>query len=179
MKRIVNLMLIISFITYILLFIWVIFLKCNVESWINATYNLFKPMTLKERFLYDIIPFINKSYMRMRSNVYNVFLFIPIPFYIKLLMNNCSDSRIILLGIFISLFVEMLQLFIPFCAFATEDIICNSFGNLVGLLIYNAFFKKYAELENKLLLVCYSFVFLPIVCYAIYNTINNYHIYRF
>lgn len=179
MKKIVNLMLIISCMTYILLFMWVIFLKCNVESWINATYNLFKQMTLKERFLYDFIPFTNKSYMRMRSNIYNIFLFIPIPFYIKIIKNSYSDKKIIILGIAISLCVELLQLFIPFCGFATEDIICNSFGNLVGLLIYNLFFKKYTKLENKLIVICYSFIFLPIVIYAIYNTIINYHIYHF
>ena len=178
MKKIVDLLTIISFVLYILIFIWIVYLKSNQESWILATYNLFKDMPLIERFKYDLIPFSNTSMMRTRSNYYNVLIFIPIPIYLKIIFNKIKYNHLLLLGLILTLFIEFSQLFIPFCGFATEDIICNFIGSVTGVIIYHLFLKKNSELENKIISIAMLYIILPIFIYALINTINHIDAYK-
>lgn len=74
-------------------------------------------------------------------------MFIPIGFFVALLW-NLKDKNIILIGFVISLFIEFCQLLIS-RGTDIDDLILNTLGTIVGLLIYKLLSKKFNKLfEN-------------------------------
>lgn len=69
-----------------------------------------------------------------RYEVYlNILLLLPIGF---LLSRICKKYKIILIGIFMSLTIEFLQLLLMCGTFETGDIILNIFGVFLGIALY-------------------------------------------
>ena len=66
----------------------------------------------------------------------NIVLFIPMGIYLQLLKKNKKIWISTLFVLFISLFVEMLQLILGLGAADIDDIILNFLGGLIGVLIY-------------------------------------------
>ena len=76
----------------------------------------------------------------------NIVLFIPFGFFIYIKFEKNKTKT--LLAIFImTLCVEFIQGFIPYRFCDIDDIILNTFGGYIGIIIYNILFSKF---NNKL-----------------------------
>ena len=76
----------------------------------------------------------------------NIVLFIPFGFFIYIKFEKNKTKT--LLAVFImTLGVEFIQGFIPYRFCDIDDIILNTFGGYLGIIIYNILFSKF---NNKL-----------------------------
>ncbi len=74
-------------------------------------------------------------------------MFIPFGFIIPLLW-NISNKKVIIIGFSISLFIEIMQLFLS-RGTDIDDLILNTIGVLFGLIIFKLLNNKYYDFMNK------------------------------
>ncbi len=100
----------------------------------------------------NLIPFkvlpetYNEAFVNGHRNYFlinflgNIIMFTPIGFFIPLLW-NLSNKKIIIIGFCSSLFIEISQLFLT-RGTDIDDLILNTIGVCLGLLLYNYLYKK-------------------------------------
>lgn len=104
------------------------------------------------RFYINYIPFVEtvKMFTNEFSDIHialynvigNILLFIPLGFCIPLFFNKKNKlSKVILYGFTASLTIEVLQIFTPFNTTDIDDIIFNTFGSILGFIIFNIFYR--------------------------------------
>ena len=71
----------------------------------------------------------------------NIVLFIPYGFLLPILY-KVKGKYVVLLGLSLSLFIELFQLFLPRWT-DIDDIILNTFGTFIGYLLYKYYVKIY------------------------------------
>ncbi|MBR0038416.1 MAG: VanZ family protein [Lachnospiraceae bacterium] len=69
----------------------------------------------------------------------NTLLFVPIGICIPLLW-NISYGKVMLIGFLYTLFIELTQMFMPRVS-DVDDLILNSFGVFIGILIHKCLIK--------------------------------------
>lgn len=168
---------VISFLMYLIILIWIVFFKVNIVDWINASINLMKEYSIVERFKKGLNIINEYKVWKVKSYVLNILILIPFPGYLKLLCRYLNDFSLFLFGVFLTLTIELIQLFLPFCGFALEDILCNSIGVIVGILFIKIFKHEFKLCELDKLLIGNIILFLPICLFAIINTIINFEVY--
>lgn len=77
----------------------------------------------------------------------NIIMFMPIGFFAPLLW-KLSNKEIIVLGFCISLFIESSQLFLA-RGTDIDDLILNTIGVMLGLLLYRILYKKFKNFMIK------------------------------
>lgn len=182
--RRLNILSIILFCIYILLLIWIVLFKCNIYLSITNGYFEFKTLTLKERFEYYLIPFIDyfnndstQTFIKFKDGILNVFVFIPLGLYLSFFMKNNKFIKVIIYTFLISLLFEIIQLFSLLGSFQTEDLILNLVSGLLGYIIYKIIYKeKNIKVLNILSLIC-IIILTPILIYGVINTINMIDVY--
>ena len=97
--------------------------------------------TYKEVFVNDHINYFLINFLG------NTILFITFGFIIPLLW-NISNTRFMIIGFCSSLFIEICQLFLA-RGTDIDDLILNTFGVIIGLLIYRLFISKNKQFLNK------------------------------
>jgi len=97
--------------------------------------------TYKEVFINGYINYFIVNFLG------NIMLFIPIGFFIALLW-KLNDKRVILIGFCISLFIEFCQLFLN-RGTDVDDLILNTVGTILGLLLYKFLNKKFNKFISK------------------------------
>lgn len=104
------------------------------------------------RLYINYIPFVEtvKMFTNEFSDIHialynvigNILLFIPLGFCIPLFFNKKNKlSKVILYGFIASLTIEVLQIFTPFNTTDIDDIIFNTFGSILGFIIFNIFYR--------------------------------------
>ena len=179
-----NILSIILFCIYILLLIWIVLFKCNIYLSITNGYFEFKTLTLKERFDYYLIPFIDyinndstQTFIKFKDGILNVIVFIPLGLYLSFFIKNNKFIKVIFYTFLISLLFEIIQLFSLLGSFQTEDLILNTFSGLLGYIIYKIIYKeKNIKVLNILSLIC-IIILTPILIYGVINTINMIDVY--
>ena len=179
-----NILSIILFCIYILLLIWIVLFKCNIYLSITNGYFEFKTLTLKERFDYYLIPFIDyinndstQTFIKLKDGILNVFVFIPLGLYLSFFIKKNKFIKVIFYTFLISLLFEIIQLFSLLGSFQTEDLILNTFSGLLGYIIYKIIYKeKNIKVLNILSLIC-IIILTPILIYGVINTINMIDVY--
>lgn len=182
--KILNILSIILFCIYILLLIWIVLFKCNIYLSITNGYFEFKTLTLKERFDYYLIPFIDyfnndstQTFIKFKDGILNVFVFIPLGLYLSFFIKNNKFIKVIIYTFLISLLFEIIQLFSLLGSFQTEDLILNLVAGLLGYIIYKIIYKeKNIKVLNILSLIC-IIILTPILIYGVINTINMIDVY--
>lgn len=67
----------------------------------------------------------------------NIALFIPFGFFASCYSSALRPKTIVIVGFLLSLCIEIIQLFfIPFRAFDVDDILLNTFGTAIGVLLF-------------------------------------------
>lgn len=169
--------LLLSFILYLIILIWLVIFKANIKDWILNTINFMSKMTYKERIMYGLIPFKTFKLWKMKAYILNVIVFILFPIYLKMIFNNLSNKFVLLMGLICTLIIEITQIFLPFCGFAVEDIICNFLGVIIGIIIYHKLIKIIKIVNIDFINNTLLFMYILIVTYALTNTLINYNIY--
>lgn len=99
--------------------------------------DMYKEVILNGNINYFIINFLG-----------NIAMFIPLGFGIQLLW-NIKGKKVVLIGFSVSLVIELLQLLLP-RGTDIDDIILNTLGTLIGVLIYKLVNKKYSSFLSNL-----------------------------
>lgn len=165
----------IAFGIYLFLLIWVIGLKFN-SQWLPDLGVEMRSIPLKNRGAF--IPFKtfidNGLYFELEYFL-NVILYIPmgliLPFIIK---KPWLSALLVFLS---SLIFELAQLFTGFGGFDTTDIICNTLGGFLGLLVFYMFRKKVSDRAVNIIDFVVIIIFSPVAMYALINTIINWDLY--
>lgn len=125
---------------YLLMFYLLIMLKevigfPSISNWqrvLNVQGNIFDPNI-------SLIPFVNGI---LHSDYLNVVIFIPLGFFLPLMWRKYHNGfETIKFGFYLSLFIELSQLFTRFRATDINDLITNTIGAAVGWSIYFVFSK--------------------------------------
>lgn len=98
-------------------------------------YDTYIEVTRNHNFTYFLVSFLG-----------NIVIFIPIGIFIKLLWPKLSNSKIILYGFCISLFIEICQIPLPRTT-DIDDLLCNTFGVYLGVLCYRIW-KRYVDMKE-------------------------------
>ncbi len=138
----------IIFIYYLLFLFWGILFKFDLTHTIN-TAHFFPSRSV------NISPF-DASGGRLEI-IFNLLIFIPFGFF-KGRFSEYSFLRKLGAIFFVSLFVEILQFLFGIGATDITDIITNSTGGLIGLLLYHAL-QKNEDSQNIISLVFGGFLF--------------------
>lgn len=94
---------------------------------------------VSETYRYSFYPFLNytKLYNEMLAQIIlNVVMFIPIGFLIGGAVKNMNTLKILGIGCFLSLTIEIIQLLSKRGVFNIDDIIHNTIGGIIGYGIY-------------------------------------------
>ena len=75
----------------------------------------------------------------LRNIVGNILLFVPLGFSFPLRFKVNKFWKVILLGFFTSCLVEVIQLFTSIRSFDVDDLILNTFGAIIGFILYRLF----------------------------------------
>lgn len=169
----------ISIILYMLFLIWALLFKLNDVGQIKLSYYLLNSMTPKERFLYDIVPFQFSHPIRLQQLfvVLNAFIFAPFGFFLPIKDDKIKILKHLLICFLISLSFEIIQFFTLIGCFATDDLITNTLGYLIGLLLYMTFFIKLSDKMKFKLIYIFNIILLVIVVFGFVMTIINFNVY--
>lgn len=124
----------------------------KIELGINGNINILKNGThginlLPLKVLFETYRevFINLNINYFIINFLgNIIMFMPIGFFIPLLW-EIPDKKIIIVGLLFSLFIEVCQLFLN-RGTDVDDLILNTLGTILGLLVYKFLYKKFKNL---------------------------------
>ena len=88
-----------------------------------------------------------------RDNILgNIFAFSPLGFLLPILFDKCNNvKKILIIGLTVSLSIEVVQVVFSLGSGDIDDIILNVFGTILGFWIYKKFNKR---LENLLRRIC-------------------------
>ena len=107
----------------------------SISNWqrvLNVQGNIFDPNI-------SLIPFVNGI---LHSDYLNVVMFIPLGFFLPLMWRKYHNGfETIKFGFYLSLFIELSQLFTRFRATDINDLITNTIGAAVGWSIHFVFSK--------------------------------------
>ena len=164
----------ITLVLFLLFLLWGLWLKFNDIYMIKMNYiNLLSHLSLRERFLYDIVPFQYKFdvFNQIKETIYNSFIFIPIGIFLNILFDKKNILRDILICFGISLSIELLQLFTMIGSFSSSDLIMNTLGYFLSLPIYYLIIKKLPLKFNIILFLTSNILLSIILVYAFFNTL--------
>ena len=170
-----------AFSIYLFLLIWIIALKFNAE-WLPEIGRYFRKMPLMERVGKKIIPFYDmyeKGIYFNKDYFWNVIIYMPLGIYLLIILKNrhkCLTSIIII--ILSSFIFEFIQLVTGFGGCDGSDLVCNTLGGVVGLILYLLLIKKFPSRVINIINLLAIIFFLPLGIHAFINTIMNLHLYK-
>ena len=161
------------FYTFILL--WIVCLKFGNAEMLHRNYINLTELTLEERFMWDIVPFHTRQNHELQHMefVANSLIFAPFGILLNYAFKKRNIFRDIVICFTFSLAIEVFQLYSLLGGFATEDLIMNTLGYFVGLILYYAIFKK--RTVKTCIWVCRiaNFILLPVFIYALVTALQN------
>ena len=165
----------ITFILFILFLFWGLWFKFNDNTSIVENYKFLITMSLKERLLYDIIPFQYRFDVRNQVIIalLNAVIFMPIGVLLNIIFEKKNILRDVLICFGISLTIEIIQLFTLIGSFSTSDLIMNTLGYFIGLPFYYLLFKKETVKFNSLFFIIVNSCLSVILLFGLINTIYS------
>ena len=118
------------FIIYLIALYWVLLLKLGVRF-----------SYVKKRSV-NLVPF-SELVILTAENILNVMIFIPLGIYAGILFRRWIFGKKLLFYLLLSLLVEGLQYIFRLGAFDVTDIVTNTLGGLIGLLLFNGLDKAF------------------------------------
>lgn len=160
---------------YVFILLWMLIFKFSNAEMLARNYKNLSELNLKERFLWDIVPFYtrqNHTLQRLEF-VANCLVFAPFGVLLNYLFKKRCIIRDFALCVGFSMAIEVFQLYTLLGGFATADLIMNSLGYFVGLLIYYLIFKK--RTVKTCIWTCRiaNAIFLPLFIWALVTTLQN------
>ena len=156
---------------YVLLVIWAILFKFSRISEIYTKTTMTIPQRVMNGLrLFDFFSETNpkRFWHECLVAIGNLVLFVPIGVNGSFFFNK---GRAILLGCAFSCVVECIQLFAYFGVFSFEDIILNTLGVVLGVLIYCAIVCHIPQRVVKGINSCLLFVGIPVTFAAYFSVV--------
>lgn len=113
------------FVIYLIAICWILLFKLGVRFSYMGKRNI------------NLIPF-SEPLILTGENILNVVIFVPLGVYAGILFERWIFSKKILFFFLLSLIVEELQYTLRVGAFDVTDIITNTLGGIIGLMIFKA-----------------------------------------
>jgi glycopeptide antibiotics resistance protein len=165
-----------TFVFYMIILIWITIFKCNIEAGAQSAGHLLKKMTLIERFAYALADnSINDG--GIKQMLPNVLIFVPLGILVPLLRGRIAPVSTSAIAFFTTLSIECLQLVLAFGYFTYGDLICNTAGAALGIIIYALLIRKMGDTAKFKTLIFCNFLAMAISIFATVNTILNFEIY--
>ena len=164
---------------YIVILIWGIILKASNIN-ILPDFNYMIKLDLYSRFTRSPLNPFSMTYTKVEYNILNVAAFIPYGFIISALSEKKTVLKAARLSLLLSLIFEILQIFTAIGGFATNDLMYNTLGGIVGFVIFavldlvtNRFTEKTREdITRAVVIICYI-CFVPLAIYGVGKTIYH------
>lgn len=162
---------------YLWLIIWALVLKLGRESILIGNYTNLKDMTLTERIMWDILPFNYRGEGLYRTKiimdtVMNCFVFIPVGVAFGYLFAKKNILRDIAICLGFSLLIETMQLITMLGNSATEDLITNVIGGIIGSLLYRILFIRLSVKNSIRLLSAVNLIFAAVTAFSLITTVG-------
>ena len=164
-----------TFVFYIIILLWVTILKCNMEASIHGVRIFLEPMSIRDRFIYATSYFeLDDS---ITSMLLNVFIFIPFGILVPLLRGKAAVLTTTAMAFLTTLAIESTQLIIAFGYFTYMDLICNTLGAALGIIIF-AILRKLLSDDATIRALTVSNIFgVAASIFATIRTVMNIGIY--
>lgn len=164
-----------TFVFYIIILLWVTILKCNMEASVHGVRIFLETMSVQERFIYAMSYFeLDDS---ITSMLLNVFIFIPFGILVPLLRGKASVLTTTALAFLTTLAIESTQLIIAFGYFTYMDLICNTLGVALGVIIFVILRKRLSDEATLRALTVSSLFGIAASIFATISTVINIEIY--
>jgi glycopeptide antibiotics resistance protein len=95
----------------------------------------------------NLIPF-SEPIISNSENILNVVIFVPLGIYAGILFERWIPGKRLVFVFLLSLLVEGLQYILRLGAFDVTDIITNTLGGMIGLIIFSAIGKAFNNREK-------------------------------
>ena len=166
---------IIATVMFSLLLPWMLLFKFNKVYLMRRGYLSFLALSLKERFMLDLIPFrFTEDYVnQILVIILNCAIFAPFGVAFNTLFKKKSIKRDLLICFLISLGVELTQLFTLLGGFATIDLITNTISYFIGYLIYKLVFARLSLKWHVRIYRLSILLLIPLVSVAAVTTLGN------
>lgn len=169
---------VISLIFYIIVLVWIISFKMNMEQAIFECMYYFGQFTLKERFMMSMTTFkFEGLFNDWKDVLVNMCFFMPIGVYCFELIKKNRFIKGLGIAILVTLLLESIQLITTVGYFTFSDLVSNTLGYVIGYLIYyllNRFLNKKAVYY---IFMGFTIFFIALSIYGIVNTIIHIEIY--
>ncbi len=157
---------------YSVVLFWIIVLKLNISFSYKGTQNV-NLIPFREPLLYNGRIDYNEIFL-------NILIFVPLGLYVGILFKKLNIARKIFSFFMVSLFCEVCQFILKIGAFDITDIINNTFGGIVGLLLYKGLEKTFNSpvKAQKIINVIATIGTIIIVSTLLYLKINRLLMFR-
>ena len=129
---------------YFFILVWGLCFKFGNAEMLATNYKNLSELNLRERFLWDIIPFYTRQDHTLQWLEFfaNSVVFAPFGVLFNYLFKKRNILRDFAICLALSLSIEVFQLYTLFGGFATADLIMNGLGYFLGLVVYYLIFKN-------------------------------------
>jgi glycopeptide antibiotics resistance protein len=129
-SKVTNRLTTVLFIIYLIAIWWILLFKLGVR------------FSYMEKRSVNLIPF-NEPVILSSENILNVMIFTPLGVYAGILFERWIFGKKLFFAFLISLIVEALQFILAVGAFDITDIITNTLGGIIGLLLFKVIEKRF------------------------------------
>jgi glycopeptide antibiotics resistance protein len=157
---------------YLAVLFWIIVLKLNISFSYKGTQNVnFIPF--REPLLYNSRIDYNEIFL-------NILIFVPLGLYVGVLFKKLTTARKIFSFFMVSLFCEVCQFVLRIGAFDITDIINNTLGGIIGLLLFKVLEKTFnsSVKAQKIINIIATIGTIIIVSTLLYLKINRLLMFR-
>ena len=161
------------FSVYLIALYWIIVLKFNITAYHDRVERVINLIPFREAVLYQ-------SPLDWNETLLNVVIFVPFGFYTGILWEQWGLGRKVVLFFSASFLLEVSQYILKVGAFDITDLINNTTGGILGLLIFNGLesaFQSRTKAQKLINIVCLVGTVL-IFSFLIFLKLNNLWIFR-
>lgn len=162
------------YIFYCILLSWVILFRLNIAEFCGK-YNGICYIPFEDKYNYT------SSLAKFICEIGNVISFIPAGIYLSLFFKeNQIINRVlksICFIIILSLFFEVVQYILVIGFSSTTDLIHNTIGGLIGIVIYEVFRRYVSNEKINLINKVTLYFIIPLSVFAVISTLININLY--
>ena len=162
---------------YSWILIWALVFKLGNETILKNLYINLKDFTLKERILWDLVPFNyrGEGEYKMKiilDTVLNCFVMAPFGVMLCYVFKKPNVLRDAAICLGIAVAIESLQLLTMLGNPATEDLITNTVGYFIGFGLYMLLFRRLSVKSTVIVALVADVLFAIGSVYALISTIG-------
>lgn len=172
-----------TFTLYMVILVWIVIFKVNYH-WVTEIRHYYNGLTIAERLGKSIIPgyTIIKAYRTagiagLDQHFLNVLAFLPLGILLPFFINKKPYLFTTVATVSLTLFFELEQLFSGIGSYDSSDLLTNTLGGIIGMLLYKVLFQKLSDRDLNYTSLVINIIATPIAVYAIVNTILHFDLY--